>query len=96
MTHIASIPTKNFGGQKQLISNPIANTIAIRPLFVLLNFLRIFIPPILYNNQKLNFCYKKKQSVYEKQTVLIIIYILFAKHLYFIKSICDLIFRLFG
>ena len=52
ITHIARIPTKNFGGQKQLISNPTAKTMAIKPLFVLLPFLRIFIPPILHNNQK--------------------------------------------
>lgn len=66
ITHIARIPTKNFGGQKQLISNPTAKTMAIKPLFVLLPFLRIFIPPILHNKQNLHFCYKtqEKDSVF--------------------------------
>lgn len=44
ITQIARMPTKNFGGQKQLMSNPTAKTIAIRPLFALLLFLRIFNP----------------------------------------------------
>lgn len=52
ITQIANIPTKNFGGQKQLINKPNAKTMAISPLFVLLYFRRIFIPPILHNNQK--------------------------------------------
>lgn len=72
ITHIASIPTKNFGGQKQLISNPKAKTMPIMPLLVLLFFLRIFIPPILHNNQKIKFCYniKEKRSVYNKKQTL--------------------------
>ena len=62
ITQIASIATKNLGGQKQLISKPKAKTIPIRPLFVLLHFLRIFIPPILHNKQNLKLCYKYKNK----------------------------------
>ena len=56
------MPTKNLGGQKQLIKSPKAKTIPIKPLFMLLPLLRIFIPPILHNKQKMKFCYKTQKK----------------------------------
>lgn len=101
ITHIARIPTKNLGGQKQLISNPTAKTMAIKPLFVLLPFLRIFIPPILHNKQNLNFCYKtqEKGSVLNKNRAfyyLIILSFCFAQNLNLVKSINYFFFGVFG
>lgn len=59
ITQIASTPTNNLGGQKQLIKSPTAKTIAIIPLFVLPDLRRIAIPPIIHNKQKFKICYKK-------------------------------------
>ncbi len=47
ITQIASTPTNNLGGQKQLIKSPPAKAIAVKPLLNLL-CLRILFPP--YNN----------------------------------------------
>lgn len=71
ITQTASMPTKNFGGQKQLVSNPTAKTIAISPRLLLLHFRLIFIPPLLHNNQNHKKCYKNKKTVcfFVKQTV---------------------------
>ena len=45
ITQIASTPTNNLGGQKQLIKSPPANAIAIKPLLEAPWCFRILFPP---------------------------------------------------
>lgn len=51
ITQIASTATKNFGGQKQLISSPTAKVIATTPLLTFLLHFLIFLPPLLHIKQ---------------------------------------------